>query len=192
MLKRLLLFVPLVFFVACGSLVGEIDSSDVNAVIQTLTATMWTATPSTPSATAEPRTGKIVDSLNNAMMGTDPLAETIGKKFSVVDAQVITEPPNNLSGILRINVECEWIYSDSCTPEESFVALMHAFRSNDKVRERIAENVPVTVHTLQMVSFNHMNQEGMIVVMWQDVMDYMNEKINGNQLGARIVRMVTP
>jgi hypothetical protein len=127
--------------------------------------------------------------LNNTIQDVDPLAETIGSKFKVIDVRVITEPPNNLSGILRIDIECEWVYSDSCTLEESFVRLMYAFRT-DQVKASIAENVPATIHTLQMASFNAMHQDGMIVVFWRDVRDYMDEKINGNQLGARIIRII--
>ena len=33
---------------------------------------------------------------------------------------------------LQIDVDCEWIFSDSCTPEGSFVVLMRAFRANDR------------------------------------------------------------
>ena len=131
--------------------------------------------------------------MNVALIGAaDPLAETIGTSFRVIDAEVMTEPPNNLSAVLLIEMECHWVYSDSCTPEEAFIALMNAIRTNQEVKDRITENIPPTVHTLQMVSFNDMIREGMIIVAWQHVVDYMNENINGTQLGARIVRMPTP
>jgi hypothetical protein len=188
MLKRWIVLAPLLFFAACG----PIDGVNLPAAIQTLTATAWTPPPTTPTWTPVPPTGKIVDALNNAIVGVDPLAETIGSRFSVVDVRVITEPPNNISGILRIDVECEWVYSDSCTCEESFARVMRALRTNEKVRERIHESVPATVHTLQLASYNHMIPDGMIIVMWPDVLAYMDETINGNQLGSRIVRLPSP
>lgn len=192
MLKRILPFVPLIFILIACSIDGQLGPADVQALIHTLTATMWTPLPTTPTATPEPKTGRIVDALNSVLIGADPLGETIAAKYSVIDVLVVTEPPNNLSGILRIHVDCEWIYSDSCTLEDSFVRVMNVLRTNDKVKERISENVPLTTHTLQVVAFDRMIQKGMIAVPWQDASDYMNEKINGNQLGARIVRMVIP
>jgi len=169
------------------------DPNTFAAAIQTLTATMSTPNPVSASSTPEPHTGKLVDALNNALMGVDPLAETIGSRFKVVDVRIIAEPPANLSTILRIDIECEWVYSDSCTPEESFVRLMRAVRTDEQVRKLLSENVPRTVHSLQMASFNDMHPDGMIVAVWQDVQDYLEEKINGNQLGARITRLeITP
>ncbi|MEW6406455.1 MAG: hypothetical protein AB1649_32115 [Chloroflexota bacterium] len=192
MLKRWIAFVPVIFFVACGSQVGEINPPILTAVAQTQTAMLWTPTPVTPSATPEPDTANIVDVLNNAMIGVDPLAETIVARFSVIDVQVITEPTTSLSETLRIHIDCEWIYSDGCTLEESFVALIKALTRNEKTIEKITENVPQTVHTLQVVAFDRMMEEGMVVANWQDVLDYIDGRINGNQLGARIVRLAGP
>jgi hypothetical protein len=187
MLKRLLPFVPMLVFVAC---VPDISSPEIqNAVIQSLTATMWTSTPATPTATPEPNTGRIVDILNNAMLGADPLGETIDAKFSVIDAQIILDEVTQQATILRIHVECEWVFSDSCTPEQTFVVLMHALTK--KVLEKMSPQIPPTVHTLQVMAFDRMVQTGMVVSMWNDVMDYVTGKISGNQLGARITRLVT-
>jgi len=59
MFKRLLPFLPMLVFVACTS---DISSPDIQtAVIQSLTATMWTLTPVPLTATPEPNTGRIVD-----------------------------------------------------------------------------------------------------------------------------------
>jgi hypothetical protein len=133
-----------------------------------------------------------VDVLNNAIIGADPLAETIDARFSVIDVQVLREPTANISETLSIHIDCEWIYSDGCTTEESFVILINALTRNEKTIEKIIENVPQTVHTLQVVAFERMEEEGMIVVNWQDLLDYIAGRINGNQLGARIVRMAAP
>ena len=189
MLKRVLPFLPMILFIACTP---DISNPEIqNAVIQSLTATVWTPVPPTPTFTPEPNTGKIVELLNNSMLGADPLAETIDAKFSVIDAQVVLDQSAGQAAILRIHVDCEWVFNDSCTPEQSFVMLIHAFTANDKVIEKICAQTPPTVHTLQLVAFNRMIQTGMIVVPWSDVMDYAYGKINGNQLGSRIVRLTS-
>ena len=189
MFKRLLPFLPMVVFIACAP---DISSPDIqNAVIQSLTATVWTPTPLTPTATPEPNTGKIVDILNNAMLGADPLGETIDAKFSVIDAQIILDDVTKQATTLRVHVECEWVFNNSCTPEQTFVVLMRALTINEKVLEKISPQIPQTVHMLQMVAFDRMVQTGMVVSSWDDVMDYAIGRISGNQLGSRITRLVT-
>jgi len=189
MFKRLLPFLPMVVFIACAP---DISSPDIqNAVIQSLTATVWTPTPLTPTATPEPNTGRIVDILNNAMLGADPLGETIDAKFSVIDAQIILDDVTKQATTLRVHVECEWVFNNSCTPEQTFVVLMRALTINEKVLEKISSQIPQTVHMLQMVAFDRMVQTGMVVSSWDDVMDYAIGRISGNQLGSRITRLVT-
>ena len=189
MFKRLLPFLPMVVFIACAP---DISSPDIqNAVIQSLTATIWTPTPLTPTATPEPNTGRIVDILNNAMLGADPLGETIDAKFSVIDAQIILDDVTKQATTLRVHVECEWVFNNSCTPEQTFVVLMRALTINEKVLEKISPQIPQTVHMLQMVAFDRMVQTGMVVSSWNDVMDYAIGRISGNQLGSRITRLVT-
>ncbi|MBI3160929.1 MAG: hypothetical protein HYZ23_00385 [Chloroflexi bacterium] len=185
MWKRILPVLPILVFAACAP-----DISDPNiqaAVIHSLTATVWTPTPPTPSATPESDTARIVDVLNDAMSGADPLAETVNAKFIVTDAQVIVDENTRQASILRIHVDCEWVFSDSCTTEAVFVALMHAFSANDKVIERITKQLPPTINILETVAFDRMKQNGVIVAAWQDVLDFVSGRINGNQLGARII-----
>lgn len=187
-LKRILPFLPLLFFLACVP-ATEISPEIGTAVAQSQTASMWTPAPTT---TPVPNTGKIVQILNGVIVGTDPLAETIEAKFRVIDAQFINSPPLNTADILSIHVECESIYNNSCTPEETFVALMHAFVATDKIIVKVSEQVPPTVLIMQVVTFNHMTQSGMIMVNWSDVVDYAKGKIDGGQLGARITRLPPP
>ena len=125
------------------------------------------------------------------MLGADPLGETIDAKFSVIDAQIVLDDVTQQATILRVHVECEWVFSDSCTPEQTFVVLMRALTINEKVLEKISPQIPPTVHTLQMVAFDRMVQTGMVVSSWDDVMDYAAGRISGNQLGSRITRLVT-
>jgi hypothetical protein len=189
MLKRLLPLVPLIFFIACGSQAGEIGPSVLTAVALTQTAMLWTPT---PSLTPEPQTGKVIDAINEVLINSDPLAETIGARYRVLDLQVFPDPPDTLSRVLQIVMECEWVYTDSCTPEEAFITLMNAFKTSDKVKQQLSANIPDTVTKLQLASYNSMHVEGIIVIPWKDVCDYMEDSINGNQLGIRINRTPLP
>ncbi len=183
MLKRLMPLLPALIFIACSPDLS--DPAIQNAVIQTLTATAWTPT---PSPTPEPNTGRIVEILNNVMVGADPLAETIAAKFSVIDVQFLLEVASGQATAMRISVDCEWIYTNGCTPEATFVMLMHAFGANDRIIEKIGPQVPLTVQDVQVLAFDHMNPTGMILVKWSDVLEYAAGRINGSQLGSRIVR----
>ena len=186
MLRRLLPFIPLILLVAC--LPDASDPELQHAVIQTLTATVLTPT---PSATPEPNTPGIVDILNNAMRGADPLEETIDARFSVIDAHVILDRVTHQATTLRIHADCEWIFTDGCTPEQTFVVLMRALRVNDKVIKKIGDDIPSTISTLQVVTFDRMAQRGMLGVSWSDIVEYAVGRINGNQLGSRVVRLTT-
>jgi hypothetical protein len=185
MLKRLLPFLPLILIIACAPDIS--DPSLQLAVIGSLTATVWTPVPPTLTPTPMPNTTKIVEVLNGAMVGTDPLQETMVAKFSVMDAQVILNETTQEATVIRISVDCEWVFSDSCTPESTFVKLMKAISSDDKMIERVANQVPTTVHTFEMLSFDRMKLNGVITISWSDVLDFSYGKINGNQLGSRIV-----
>jgi hypothetical protein len=186
MLKRLAPFLPLLFVIACAP-----DISDPNvqsAVISSLTATMWTPIPPTLTPTPEPNTSKIVEILNNTLVGTDPLLETIDAKFIVIDAQILLNEITQEASTLRISVDCEWVYSDSCTAESTFVKLMRAFSGNDKVIKYITAQTPSTIYNFEMLAFDRMKPAGVITINWNDLVDYSFGKINGNQLGSRIIR----
>ncbi len=201
MLKRILPFLPvlmLVYFAACtpepGIPVTSGDSPTVTAfikpsvqtaVIQTVTAAALTAAAPTPTPALDPQ--KLINTLNSAMVGIDPLGETIEAKFEVIDAEYLTDGQSKEIQTLRIHVECEWIFRDNCTPEESFVNLMHAFAA-DKMIEKVSPMMPSTLKDIQVVTFNHMQQNGIIMVKWQDVVDYGTGKISGQQLGSHIIR----
>jgi len=186
-MKRALPFLPLIVLIACSPDIA--DPQVQAAVINSLTATVWTPTPVTPSATPRPNTAKIVDVLNGVIVGADPLGETIQARYSVVDAQVILDAPTQQALLFRIHVDCEWIYSDSCTPESTFVVLMYALSKNEKVMGRIQDQLPATVETLEVVAFDRMTQTGVIHVRWNDVWDFVEGNINGNQLGSRMMRL---
>lgn len=186
MLKRVIPILPFIVLVACAP-----DLTDPNiqaAVIHSLTATSWTPTPITPSATPQPNTTQIVEVLNEAMIGTDPLTETIVAKYSVIDTQVIIDATSQQATILRIHVDCEWVFSDACTPESTLVVLMNAL---SKVIERVSNQIPTTITTLEMLAFDQMLATSTIAIGWNDVLAFAFGEINGNQLGSRILRMTS-
>ena len=183
MLRRLLPFLLLVLLTACSPDLS--DPEIQHAVLQTLTATAWTPT---PSATTQPNTSGIVDILNNAVIGSDPLDETIDARFSVLDSQVLLDESTKQALTLQIDVDCEWIFSDGCTPEGSFVVLMRALRENAKIFKKVCDDIPPTIRSLHVVTFDHMTRRGMLAASWEDVMEYVAGRINENQFGARTIR----
>lgn len=187
MLKRVLFVLPLMIFAACAPDVS--DPSIQAAVIHSLTATMWTPVPPTPTSTAIPDTARIVDTLNTAMIGSDPLAETVDAKFTVMDAQIVMDTSTHQATTVRLHVNCDWVFSDSCTPESTFVALMRAFASDEKVLMRVRHQIPMTIKTLEILAFDRMNSTEIVSVLWQDVADFVEGRINGNQLGSRLLRL---
>jgi hypothetical protein len=187
MLKRALPYIPLLAILAmgaCGQIPDTgISSREVTAVIQSMTATMWTPT---PSPTPQPNTLAIINALNGAIIDADPLAETVDAKFNVLDIRFPLDSGTGQSLAMQIDVECEWIFADSCTPEGSFVHLMRGLVADQKVISKVMAQVPVTVVSVEVTTYNHMVANGRIVVNWQDVLEFATHKINGNQLGARI------
>ena len=190
MWKRALPFFPILIFLAFAACTAMpengISPEAATSVIQSLTATMWTPT-ATPIP--EPDLAAIIDGLNGVIVDSDPLRETIEAKFNVLDVHFPVESNSNQILVMQVDMECEWIITNSCIPEESFANLMHGFAANDKVTKRIAAQVPVTVRSLEVTTFNHRIRNGRITVNWQDVLDFAAGKINGNQLGARIIEI---
>jgi hypothetical protein len=153
--------------------------------IHTLTATAWTPT---VTATPVPNTARLVEVLNANLVGVDPLSETVDAKYYVLDLQFVPDEKNNLV-TLRVDVECECVYSVCCTNERTFVQLMRALVANQKTIERVRGELPLTIRQLHVTAFDRMQPKGSIQVQWSDVLLYASGQINGNQLGSRIVRL---
>jgi hypothetical protein len=181
-MKSFLPLLPLIVLLAC---VTQTPTMSLPEAIQTLTATVWTPT---VTATPIPNTASLVDILNKNLVGTDPLAETVDAKYYVIDIRFPPDDKNNLA-TLRVDVECECVYSACCTNERTFVQLMRAFVVNQKTMEKVGVEIPVTIRNVEVVAFEHMQQKGAIQVLWSDVILYADGQINGNQLGSRIVRL---
>ena len=188
--KRFLVIMPIFLFIflgACGVPDNQIDPRAITLVVQTLTATMWTPTPVTPSPTSVPKEIVIVDTLNGALRGADPLGEAIDAKFYVIDVGFDASGNPPLISTMRVLVECEWILKPSCTAERAFVVLMHAFE-RDGVRKKILEQIPATIEFVQVMAFDHLSHIGTIAVRWQDILAFANKDITGDQLAARVNR----
>jgi hypothetical protein len=181
-LKRYLPLLPILVLLACATQAPDMTLPEA---IQTLTATMWTPTVTT---TPVPNTARLVEVLNRNLVGTDPLAETVDAKYYVIDIQFVPDEKKNLA-TLRINVECECVYSSCCTNERTFVQLMRALAANDKTAQKVQSEIPSTIRDLQVAAFERMQPKGIIQVAWSDVLQYAGGQINGNQLGSRIVRL---
>jgi hypothetical protein len=189
MFKRVLPFLSILVFLAFGACSGLSENGlppgAGTFVIQTLTATMWTPT---VTPTPDPNTAQIVGILNSAMIASDPLRDTLAAKFEVLDVHFPFDDVAHQILSMQIDVECEWIFTDSCTAEESFASLMHGFVADKKTIEKIRAQVPATVNKLYVTTYNHRVRNGLIIVNWQDVVDFAAGRITGNQLAARITR----
>ena len=187
MFKRVLPFLSILVFLAFGACSGVSENGlspgAGTFVIQTLTATMWTPT---VTPTPDPDTAEIVSLLNTNMSNADSVRDTVGAKFEVLDVHFPFDDVAHQILTMQIDVECEWIFTDSCTAEELFASLMHGFVADKKTIEKIKPQVPVTVKKVYVTTYNHRVRNGLIVVNWQDVVDFATGKITGNQLGARI------
>ena len=189
-MKRFLVIVPIFLFIflnACGVSSNPVPPDVGTFVAQTQTATMWTATPVLPSPTSIPKEAVIVDALNSVLRGVDPLDEAIDAKFFISDLSFDTggNPPVIVK--MRVHIECEWILQPACTPERGFVIFMHVFEMKE-VRKKIVDQIPTTVESVQIMSYDHMVQIGSLSIGWQDMMAFVDGEITGDQLAARVNR----
>lgn len=188
-MKRLLAIIPVsLFFLinACDVNPPTVSPDTWTLVALTQTATMWTPTPITPSPTSQPNQVIIVDALNSALRGADPLGEAIDAKFHVADVGFDANGNPPILVTLRVHVECEWIIRSSCTTERAFVVLIHALENKD-VRKKVIEQIPTTIEFVQIEAFERMTRIGSLAIRWQDVLSYTKGDINGDQLAVRVI-----
>jgi hypothetical protein len=181
--------IPVCFFVllsACAEITVTVPDEVGTAVAETQTAKMWSPTPVTPSATPVPNPLVILDALNGALRGADPLREVMDAKFYVADVGFDANGNPPLIITLRISVECEWIMHPSCTTERAFVEVIHVFEK-EGVHKKIVEHMPASIEFIQVVAFDHFNQNGTLIVRWQDVLAYIEGKISPEQLAAYVL-----
>ncbi|MEW6027977.1 MAG: hypothetical protein AB1554_00685 [Chloroflexota bacterium] len=188
-MRRLFPIIPVFLFVflsACADITVTPPSTWWTDAMGTLTATLWTPTPVTPSATPVPNPLVVLDALNSVLRGADPLGEAMDAKLYVTDVgfDANGNPPVIIT--LRISVECEWVMHPSCTTERAFVQVIHALEK-EGVRKKIVEHMPASVEFIQVVAFDHFNQSGTLIVRWQDVLAYIDGKISPEQLAAYVL-----
>ena len=191
-MKRLLAVIPvflLIFINACDANESPVTSDIGTAVALTQTATMWTPTPITPSPTPSPNQAIIVDALNGALRGADPLGEAIDAKFHVADVGFDANGNPPILITLRIHIECEWIIRSSCTTERAFVVLIHALE-REGVRKKVTEQIPTTIEFIQVDAFDHMTRIGSLAIRWQDLLAFTKNEITGDQLAVRVIRFI--
>ncbi len=188
-MRRIFPMIPVFLFVflsACAEITITPPSTWWTSAVESLTATMWTATPVTPSATPVPNPLVILDALNGALRGVDPLGEVMDAKFYVADVGFDANGNPPLIITLRISVECEWIMHPSCTTERAFVEVVHVFEK-EGVRKKIVAHMPASIEFIQVVAFDHFNQNGTLIVRWQDVLAYIEGKLSPEQLAAYVL-----
>jgi hypothetical protein len=183
-----LFFFCLILLISCsGDIIPDTGiSPDVGTkVAETQTASMWTATPTTPTATPVPDQVKIIESLNNFIRGHNPLSEAIDAKFYVTDVtfEETINPPVKTS--LWITVECEYLYHSSCTAERAFVVVLEALQ-HEKTRNKLMEQVPSTVRNLKVFALERMHLIGVIDIPWSDAIAFAEGRLLPEQLAGRI------
>lgn len=155
------------------------------AVAHTQTATMWTPL---PTATPDPDEAKIVEWMNEGLLAADPLERTIDAQYQVMDASFPYGPTSAM--IFRVDMRCECpSNAQCCVPERMFVIAMRAIRRH---KDDIIGQVPGNATEVHLVCYNHKTPIGVMVARWADVKSYLQENINGFQLGSRVYKTGVP
>jgi hypothetical protein len=68
-----------------------------------------------------------------------------------------------------------------------FIAAIDSMKKN---KDKIIEQVPVTVSQMKVICYDHMTQFGVMSASWYDVKSYLQKQINGYQFGSRVRRDV--
>lgn len=190
-MKRLLPFIPILLLFLLNSCVGVLPNGTDPigaAVAETLTAMSWTAMP-TPTFNANIPT--MINWLNNDLSTVSPLGRTMDAEYHVINVSF----PNasNGSGLtFRVDVGCICMNDrECCLPERTFVVILETMykKSNTTLAQ-----VPTGISEIMVVCLNHQTraQIGAISALWQDVDDYLNGRISGDQLGVRTNHIIAP
>lgn len=188
-MKRLLPILP--FFVllllnACGNYPVGVSPSEGTAVGKTQTAVAWTPT---ISPTPVPNESKIIEWLNAELSSADALEQTLVAKYQVVDVSFPMES-NGVRATILVNVRCECAtYGQCCNPEQMFVVIIQSMKQR---QEKIIGEIPLTVNKMKVVCYDHMTQFAIMSASWSDVKNYLQDHINGYQLGSRVIRGDAP
>lgn len=189
-MKRLLPSIPILFLFllnACndGGTSG-VPPEMSTAVIQTLTAEVWTPV---PTQTFNPNISNMISTLNADLSVANPLERTLDAEYRV-DNLSFPNVPNNPALVFRVDVRCECMNGDKCChPERTFVAVVSAMKRNYLF---ILAYVPGNVSHLLVVCSERKTSIGAMSAPWQDVWDYLMGNLTGYQFGVRVTRTDVP
>jgi hypothetical protein len=189
--KRSLPFIPIIFLALLNACSGFNSPTDVpghifTAAVQSMTATMWTPTP-TPSL--NPNIPTMVNWMNADLFTANPLEWTLDARYQVTD---VTFPykADKSTLVFRVDVHCECINgTECCMPERTFVVIVGSMKRNSNT---ILAQVPGGTNQMLVVCFKKKTPIGAMTASWQDVMAYLLGNLTGYQLGERASRAVYP
>jgi hypothetical protein len=119
------------------------------------------------------------------------LETTLDAKYSVTN---ISFPnfQNSSDLMFRLDVGCICMNSaDCCIPERTFVVIIESMKRNPIAN---FTQVPAGVRQIMIVcsDLKTKSQLGVESAPWQDVLDYLQGRESGFQLGARVSRIGAP
>jgi len=183
-----LLVVCVILLNSCGDVIIPVTgiSTEIGThVAETQTATMWTATPVTPTSTPVPDPKKIIEIFNSFIRGHNPLGEAIDAKFYVTEVTFEESVNPAAKTVLWITIECEYLQHSSCTAERALVEILETLQ-HEKTRNKILEQVPATVRTLKVSALDRMQLIGIINIPWPDAIAFAEGRLLPEQLIGRI------
>jgi hypothetical protein len=156
------------------------------AVIQTLTAMVWTPP---PTSTFNPNIPNMISTLNADLSVTNPLEWTLDAEYRVDNVSFSTAP-NSSALVFRVDVRCDCRNGEQCChPERTFVAVMGAMKRNSI---SVLAYVPGEVGYLLVVCSDPRMSLGAMSATWQDVRDYLVGNLTGYQFGVRVSKTDLP
>lgn len=192
-MKRLLPFAPIIFLAllnGCDSFGSPPESPGFShtSVIQTLTATMWTPTP-TPSF--NPNIPTMVTWLNGDLLTANSLGWILDAEYVVTNVS-LSNMKNSQALEFRVDVLCKCVNgTECCITERTFVLLIGSLKRNGTT---IMTQVPGGVSRMLVVCSDHKKhiQIGAMSASWQDVTEYLLGHLTDQQFGVRVTRAAIP
>ena len=190
-MKRLLPAIPVLFVILLNACSGNGGASVVppdmsTAVIQTLTAMVWTPP---PTSTHNPQIPNMISTLNVDLLVTNPLEGLLDAKYYVQDISIdhVEGYPDR---VFLVSVHCECIHGDDCChPGRTFVVIMNAMKRN---YISILAHVPPSVSYLMVMCAENKRQIGGISVPWTAVSEYLQTRMTDYQFEDQVRLIESP
>ncbi len=138
------------------------------------------ATPTPVANTPKLAAVALINALQGYLNNMDPVGAVLDTRFQIVDVSYDANAEKKEVG-LNISVNCEGL----CSRERSFSVLMLAFVS---IRGSVPGNLPATLRSFTLISYDQLELTGEVTAKWQDVLDYLSGGITGAQLATRVIR----